>query len=54
MVLVGHVESIASGDVFARIGDLKAGDPIRLYTRAGTVTYTVRNVRWSVTTTCRC
>lgn len=41
VVLSGHVQSISSGNVFANIGSLKAGDPIRLYTKATVVTYRV-------------
>lgn len=41
VVLSGHVQSISSGNVFANIGDLKAGDQIRLYTPAAVVTYRV-------------
>ncbi len=44
VVLSGHVQSISSGNVFARIGELKAGDIIKAYTRAVVVTYVVSNV----------
>lgn len=42
VALVGHIDSLTSGDIFTRIGDLKPGDPIRLYTRATTVSYVVQ------------
>lgn len=44
IVLAGHVQSISSGDVFANIAWLRRGSQIRLYTKAGTVTYTVKTV----------
>ena len=44
VVLAGHVQSISSGDVFANIGRLRPGSQIRLYSVAGTVTYSVTKV----------
>jgi sortase A len=41
VVLSGHVQSISSGNVFAKIGDLHPGDAIRLYTKAAIINYTV-------------
>jgi LPXTG-site transpeptidase (sortase) family protein len=41
IVLSGHVQSISSGNVFARIGELKLGSVIRVYTSAAEITYTV-------------
>jgi LPXTG-site transpeptidase (sortase) family protein len=45
VVLSGHVQSISSGNVFARIGELKIGDVIRVYTMAAVVTYAVSQTR---------
>jgi LPXTG-site transpeptidase (sortase) family protein len=44
IVLSGHVQSISSGNVFARIDELKPGDLIRLYTNDTVVSYTVTKV----------
>jgi len=41
IVLSGHVQSISSGNVFARIGELKVGDVIRVYTKSAVVSYAV-------------
>jgi LPXTG-site transpeptidase (sortase) family protein len=41
VVLSGHVQSISSGNVFAKIDRLKLGDPVRLYTQTEIVNYTV-------------
>jgi LPXTG-site transpeptidase (sortase) family protein len=45
IVLSGHVQSLSSGNVFARIGELKIGDVIRVYTRAAVITYVVSQQR---------
>ncbi|HLZ09082.1 MAG TPA: sortase, partial [Chloroflexota bacterium] len=45
VVLSGHVQSISSGNVFARIGELKIGDAIIVYTRATVITYVVSQNR---------
>ena len=45
VVLSGHVQSISSGNVFARIGELKNGDVIWVYTKAAVVTYVVAQTR---------
>ncbi|HEY8884192.1 MAG TPA: sortase [Chloroflexota bacterium] len=44
VVLSGHVQSLSSGNVFARIGELKPGDVIRLYTPTAMVSYAVSKV----------
>jgi LPXTG-site transpeptidase (sortase) family protein len=44
VVLSGHVQSISSGNVFAKIGNLRTGDVIRLYTNATIITYTVAKI----------
>lgn len=44
VVLSGHVESISSGNVFARLGDLKPGDVVQLYTKDTVVTYVVEKL----------
>jgi LPXTG-site transpeptidase (sortase) family protein len=41
IVLSGHVQSISSGNVFARIGELKLGNVIQVYTSNAEVAYTV-------------
>jgi LPXTG-site transpeptidase (sortase) family protein len=41
VVLSGHVQSISSGNVFARIGDLKLGDVIMVYTKSAVISYVV-------------
>lgn len=41
VVLTGHVESISSGNVFARIGELAVGDYIFLYAGTGLIPYQV-------------
>jgi len=41
VVLSGHVQSIASGNVFAQLDHLKPGDLVQLYTRSTIVTYVV-------------
>ncbi len=54
VVLSGHVQSISSGNVFARIFDLKTGNRVTLYTDAGPISYevvksvTVKNTDLSV------
>jgi LPXTG-site transpeptidase (sortase) family protein len=44
VVLSGHVQSLSSGNVFSRIGELKPGDPIWLYTPTTMVSYAVSKV----------
>jgi len=44
VVMSGHVQSISSGNVFARIGELKVGDIVRLYTKATVITYVVEQL----------
>jgi LPXTG-site transpeptidase (sortase) family protein len=41
VVLSGHVQSISSGNVFAKIGMLKIGDSVQLYTQAAVINYAV-------------
>lgn len=41
VVLSGHVQSISSGNVFARIDELKPGDPITVKTNVGDVRYVI-------------
>lgn len=41
VVLTGHVQSIASGNVFARIGELRAGDDVFLYGNSTVFPYRV-------------
>lgn len=45
VVLSGHVESISSGNVFANLGELKVGDPIRIDTKYASVEYVVREIK---------
>lgn len=45
IALAGHVQSISSGNVFANIGRLRPGNEVKLYTKAGIVTYNVEKVR---------
>lgn len=44
VILAGHVQSISSGDVFANLDRLHAGDVIRLYTKASMISYKVEAV----------
>jgi LPXTG-site transpeptidase (sortase) family protein len=44
VVLAGHIQSIASGNVFANIARLRPGNQISLYTKGGTITYQVVKV----------
>jgi sortase A len=41
VVLSGHVQSMASGNVFANIDKLKVGDEVTLRTTAGEVVYRI-------------
>ena len=41
VVLSGHVQSLSSGNVFAKIGSLRVGDSVRVYTKDTIVTYVV-------------
>ena len=56
VVLAGHIQSIASGNVFANIAQLRPGSQVSLYTKGGIVTYqvvkveTVKNTDLSVVT----
>jgi LPXTG-site transpeptidase (sortase) family protein len=43
--LVGHVESISSGNVFSSIGDLDVGDPISVFTDRAELRYVVAEKR---------
>ncbi|MBI3978143.1 MAG: sortase [Chloroflexi bacterium] len=45
VALSGHVQSISSGNVFARIGDLKPSDLVLLTTDQGTIRYRVAEQR---------
>jgi LPXTG-site transpeptidase (sortase) family protein len=44
VVLSGHVQSISSGNVFAKIGRLQVGDSVRLYTQAAIIEYSVSRI----------
>ncbi len=44
VVLSGHVQSISSGNVFAKLGALHVGDAIWLYTQSTVITYTVTKI----------
>lgn len=41
IVLSGHVQSISSGNVFAKIDELKPGDPVTVRTNVGDVRYII-------------
>ena len=45
VVLSGHLQSLTSGNVFARLGELEAGDVIVLYTDDGVFEYAVASAR---------
>ena len=45
VVLAGHIQSIASGNVFANIAKLRPGSQVSLYTKGGIVAYQVMNVQ---------
>lgn len=44
IALAGHVQSISSGNVFANVGRLRPGNEVKLYTRAGIITYKVEKI----------
>ena len=45
MALSGHVESLASGDVFARLKDLAVDDVVMLFAGDDAIPYSVREVK---------
>jgi sortase A len=44
IVLSGHVQSLSSGNVFAKIGSLHLGDSVQVYTKASVITYVVSKI----------
>ncbi len=45
VALSGHVESIASGNVFSRLKELSVGDNVTLFSSAGSTSYTVTETK---------
>lgn len=45
VVMAGHVSSISSGNVFAKLEDLRVGDEVYVYGDAGPLTYRVTELR---------
>jgi len=44
IVLSGHVQSLSSGNVFAKMGSLHVGDSVRIYTKTAVITYVVAKI----------